>query len=120
MELVKKDSTLEEVKDAIEYVRRFFRTIERFRMCNAVELSVTSRNRIPLDTLQDLLGGRVQHRKLNSRWYIRPSCPSFEKTVSVLQILGWTGMEVKAQVKRTKMEKAADENFQRLLETLQD
>lgn len=91
MELVKKLSTDENVQDALRYIKDYFRTIERVRMFNGVELSVTSVNRLPLTIIHELLGGRVQHRKENSRWYIRPSCPSYVLFLAAIKEDGWTG-----------------------------
>lgn len=96
MELVKKLSTDENVQDALRYIKDYFRSIERVRMFNGVELSVTSVDRLPLTIIHELLGGRVQHRKENSRWYIRPSCPSYTMFHTALKEAGWTGALVRS------------------------
>jgi len=115
MELVRKEVTDEDVEGAISYILSYFRSIERVRMLNDVELSVTTCDRSSLKMLFQLLGGRIQHRKLNARWYLRPSCPAYDLLLRCLELHGWTGRK---RTYKTKIETAKGDNFTRLLETL--
>lgn len=117
MELVRKEVTDEDVKGAITYILSYFRSIERVRILNNVELSVTTCDRSSLKMLFQLLGGRIQHRKLNARWYLRPSCPAYDLLLRDLELHGWTGRK---RTYKTKMERAEGENFNRLLEILEE
>ena len=108
--MVKKEVSSETIQDALYYIESHWENVNRVGVTNNIELGVFSTQRALLNVLQQLLGGRVQHRNNGFRWYLRPSCPSYAPFLAALKEKDWE--------RRRKVDETSVGKFESMLGTL--